>query len=1090
VTGGLADRAGQGRRLLAAGLVVAIAAGIAGLASQGDGTAPGAINQNRPGGPITAPISNGANGGPGGGPTIQLMSAGSSHVDLRRLPQLPAGAVQHRRDDVAEHEGPEAAGTEPDGTGQGEAAPIGAGTATVDAPAPGPSTTFDGLSYSADCNGTQCGAGHPPDTNGDVGPTYYIQTINTAIGIYNKSTGVRVAAFTFDALMSQGAFGNLCDTDNFGDPVVLYDTFADRWVISDFAFKVDGSGNIVNPPGAFQCFAVSKSGDPVSGGWYFYYLQTTDGLGDYPKLGIWPDGIYMSANMFGFAAGAAYQNVRVWALEKSKMYAGLPAQAVSFNAPATTGHPAVDVFTLLPSNARAQTGTPPPGTPNLFASVWGYTGLVRVWKFHVDWTTPANSTFTGPTDSSVATTWGSPPSTVPSLGGNNLDTLGIRLMMQNQYTNLGGVESLWDAHTVKGAISAQAAVRWYQVPVTGGAVGSALQGATWNPDTDNRFMPSLAVNRNGDMALGYSVSSSSLYPAIRYAGRLAGDPVNTLPLIEASLIEGGGTQSGNCGGSACTRWGDYSAMTLDPDGCTFWFTSEYYATSGLNHHTRIGSFRYAGCTDSPPYTPPPPTPTPTIAPTPSPTVAPTASPTIAPTATPVITAPPTATPIPPTPTPTVAPTPTATPIITAPPDLSPPSVTLPVLAPNPVIPGATVTVTSTATDNVTVTAAQKQLSGGSWTAMSAVDGAFGESAEDVTSTIIAPATPGTYPVCIRATDGNGNTSNGLACTTLTVMSFSLSPATASASVTQGRTVTYTINISRSSFPGSIAFSASGLPAGAIASFAANPTAAASTVMTITTSNCSTPTPRGAFTITVTGQSGGLTKTTTVSMTVTNGTPIITAPSPSLYGNTTLGSTTVRVKESWTGCDADGLTRFTLQRQVNGGSWYTVTLATALSTSINQSLTKSATYRYRLTATDKTGLTTTYGYGPKFQAIVSDQTSTSITYTGAWSTGYSSSYWGGSTRYSTAAGASTTYKFTGSAAAWVAYKGPTRGSAQVWVDGVLRATVNLYATTSTARAQVFAVTWSTNGTHTIRIVNLGTAGHSRVDIDACVRLVRV
>src|SRR5205814_181762 len=124
----------------------------------------------------------------------------------------------------------------------------------------------------------------PPDTSGDVGPTYYIQTVNTSIGIYNKSTGIRVAAFTFDTFMSQGNFGNLCDTDNFGDPVVVYDSFEDRWIITDFAFQLDGSNNVINPPGAFECIAASKTGDPVSGGWNFYSINFAGGLGDYPKL--------------------------------------------------------------------------------------------------------------------------------------------------------------------------------------------------------------------------------------------------------------------------------------------------------------------------------------------------------------------------------------------------------------------------------------------------------------------------------------------------------------------------------------------------------------------------------------------------------------------------------------------------------------------------------------------------------------------------------------------------------------------------------------------------------------------------------------
>ena len=192
------------------------------------------------------------------------------------------------------------------------------------ASAPAPDSSFGGLDFAT------WGAGHPPDENGDVGPTYYIQTINTSIGIYDKSNGNRVAAFTFNAFMSQGHFGNLCDTNNFGDPVVLYDSYEDRWFITDFAFTLDGSGN-VNPQTVYQCFAVSKTGDPVNGGWNFYSILDPGGLGDYPKFGVWPDGIYMSANMFGYAAGASYSGYHVWALNKQQMYAGAPSpQVVDF----------------------------------------------------------------------------------------------------------------------------------------------------------------------------------------------------------------------------------------------------------------------------------------------------------------------------------------------------------------------------------------------------------------------------------------------------------------------------------------------------------------------------------------------------------------------------------------------------------------------------------------------------------------------------------------------------------------------------------------------------------------------------------------
>jgi hypothetical protein len=455
--------------------------------------------------------------------------------------------------------------------------------------APTPDESFEGLDRSF-------GDGYPPDAGGDAGPDYYIQAINTSIGIFRKIDGVRVAAFTFDTFMSQGHFGNLCDTDNFGDPIVLYDTFEDRWIITDVAFKMDASGNVVNPPGSFQCIAASKSGDPLAGGWNFYSVNTAGGLGDYPKLGIWPDGLYMSANMFDYAAAGSFQNPRVYAFNKAQMYAGAPVvQVVSFDAPSSD-------FTILPGNARLQTGTPPAGEPNFFLSSWQFLNALTVYKFHVDWDRTSLSTFTGPDVPVAATSWPSGPFTnAPSLGGNSLDVLAVRAMMQNQYTNIAGVESLWATHTVhRSNATGFAAPRWYQVKVTGGVVAPGIpQAATWDPDGANamhRFVPSLAVDRAGNMALGYSTSSSTTKPAIKYAGRLSDDPVNTFSLAEQVLVQGTGTQTGSCGDGVCTRWGDYSAMSLDPDGCTFWFTAEYYQADGLNFRTRIGAFSFPACT--------------------------------------------------------------------------------------------------------------------------------------------------------------------------------------------------------------------------------------------------------------------------------------------------------------------------------------------------------------------------------------------------------------------------------------------------------------------------------------------------------------
>ncbi|HEX8993529.1 MAG TPA: hypothetical protein VF784_17755, partial [Anaerolineales bacterium] len=445
---------------------------------------------------------------------------------------------------------------------------------------PAPATTFKGLDE------LNWGSGWPPDPNGDVGPDYYVQAVNTSIGIFNKSTGVRVAAFTFDSFWS-GIGSTPCNGNNQGDPIVLYDPLAARWIFADFAFGVDIHSNPYSP--YYECFAVSETSDPLSGGWWMYAVRTDDAshpwMADYPKLGLWPDGIYMSANMFD--SSNTFQGVRAWAFNRSDMESG--ANLRWYQAAVGT-----DYFTMLPSNLRG--ALPPSGTPNYFVTnnfnlpQWG----LDVWKFQVNWGTSANFTHAA-TVVTPGWFWAN-SNVVPEMGGETLDSLGNRLMMQNQYRNINGTESLWLTDTVSSDTNGvgPTGIHWYQVNVTGGAVATtAVQVSTFQPaDGSYRWMPSLAVDNSGDMAVGYSVSSSSMYPAIRYAGRLATDSPNTLGQGETTLIAGTGSQSGGYG-----RWGDYTAMTVDPtDDCTFWYTNEYYETTGGNWQTRIGSFKFPSCT--------------------------------------------------------------------------------------------------------------------------------------------------------------------------------------------------------------------------------------------------------------------------------------------------------------------------------------------------------------------------------------------------------------------------------------------------------------------------------------------------------------
>ncbi|MEW5985077.1 MAG: hypothetical protein AB1791_00420 [Chloroflexota bacterium] len=430
---------------------------------------------------------------------------------------------------------------------------------------PPPIANFAGMSLAAG------GAGWPPDTNGDVGPNHYMQTVNTSIAVYDKDSGAELVRLTFDDFFN--GTGTICDDYNYGDPVVVYDRLADRWLVTDFAFT--GSGT--TPP-YYECMAVSQTGDPVSGGWYMYgMLISNTALDDYPKVAVWPDGYYVTFNMF-IAPNFDWGGVDVWAFNRDDMLAGLPADNVHFNLGPETGY-----GSLLASHMLSE---PPAGSPNYVASV-GPPDQFQVWEFDVDWANPGNSTLTGPTvlpiaDFAIA-------QSIPQPGTFTvLDSLSFRPMMQNIYREVDGVESIWLNHTVA-STDGYGGVRWYEVQDPGGAPVLAQEG-TYQPDDNHRWMGSLAVDQDGNMAVGYSVGDSDLYASIRYAGRLYGEIPGLLPQAEEELIAGTGAQT------TISRWGDYSAMAVDPnDDCTFWYTTEYYITTGTNWQTRIGSFKFPSC---------------------------------------------------------------------------------------------------------------------------------------------------------------------------------------------------------------------------------------------------------------------------------------------------------------------------------------------------------------------------------------------------------------------------------------------------------------------------------------------------------------
>jgi hypothetical protein len=428
---------------------------------------------------------------------------------------------------------------------------------------PGLITSFEGMRL------TLGGNGWPPDPNGDVGPDHYIQTVNTSMAIYNKITGAEIVRLSMNNFFT--GTGTLCDTMNRGDPVVVYDRFEDRWLVTDFAYSDTGGPY-------YECLALSQSGDPVSGGWYMWGVSiSSTSLNDYPKIGVWSDGYYASFNMFRKTlTGWSWDGVQLWAFEKASMLSGV-LKSVYFSL-----SPSSSYFSLLPAHALSE---PPVGAPGYYASVLSPNNL-QIWKLHADWDSPANSSLTGPTVLSVADF--AAAASIPQQGTSILlDSLSYRPMMQLIYRSVDGVESLWMNHTV--ASQGVAAIRWYEVHNPGGAP-SLFQQGTFQPDSNHRWVGSLAVDQDGNMAFGYSISSASIYPAIRFTGRLAGETLGELPQGESTLIQGNGSQTNT------TRWGDYSAMSVDPnDDCTFWYTNEYYATSGSTWRTRIGAFRYPFC---------------------------------------------------------------------------------------------------------------------------------------------------------------------------------------------------------------------------------------------------------------------------------------------------------------------------------------------------------------------------------------------------------------------------------------------------------------------------------------------------------------
>jgi hypothetical protein len=431
----------------------------------------------------------------------------------------------------------------------------------------------------------------PPDPVGDIGPNHYVQMVNARFQIFSRAGVSLFGPSNINTLFS--GFGGPCQTANAGDPIVVYDQFADRWILSQFS---DATGPF------FNCVAISTTGDPT--GTYYRYAFQTPAFPDYPKYGIWRNSYLLNTRENGIS------RLGVIAFDRAAMLAGNPVvREVRYEVVQGATGP----NGLLPADVDGF-GLPPAGAPGYFLGtsdndIGAASDALQLYKLNVDWTTPTpTSSLVGPINlptSSFDSVFPCAPTSrqcIPQPGTTvKVDILSYRQRptFRLAYRNFGTYESLVTLQSVEAA-PGMAGMRWWEVRDPAGTPfihqeGTYAPGAT---DGIHRWMGSIAMDRLGNMGMGYSVSngnavgSGEVYPGIRYTGRLVSDPLGTMPQGEGVIATGGGSQT-----SSANRWGDYTSMNIDPlDDCTFWYTNQYYiTTSAASYASRIGSFKFPNC---------------------------------------------------------------------------------------------------------------------------------------------------------------------------------------------------------------------------------------------------------------------------------------------------------------------------------------------------------------------------------------------------------------------------------------------------------------------------------------------------------------
>jgi hypothetical protein len=478
----------------------------------------------------------------------------------------------------------------------------------------GPLSTFEGLSNQDNFNlyGFRI---NPPDPVGDVGPNHYVEMINLVYAVYDKN-GNLVSGPNALGDLWQGYAIDDC-TDPSGDPIVVYDQLEDRWILSQFTTR---------GPVFYDCVAVSVTGDPT--GAYYRYAFVTQAdpelpggtfFPDYPKYGVWTHSYVMTTRDFGDLTG---YGISVYALEKRKMIAGNPkARAVQFFLDSNVVPLELIGDGLLPPDIdgtrRPQDHVPIPivGTQDNDSPYGATIDALNVWEFSVLWNATPEASLSLVNQLPVASfdsIFPCAPTTrdcLPQPGITNraqfLDILSYRQRPTYRlaYRNFGKYEALVATQSVE-AKPGIAGMRWYEVrrtmdnPVPNSpSQYSVHQQGTFSPDSVHRWMGSVAMDWQGNIALGYSVvDGTSVFPGIRYTGRLAGDPLGQMTLGEGTIMNGTGVQT-----TTNSRWGDYTSLNVDPtDDCTFWYVNQYYtaagqASSAAGWQTRVGAFKLPGC---------------------------------------------------------------------------------------------------------------------------------------------------------------------------------------------------------------------------------------------------------------------------------------------------------------------------------------------------------------------------------------------------------------------------------------------------------------------------------------------------------------